>query len=324
MESSNNNENNSYMSQPVMDDSQKSSSDESIVSISASRSDRLAAAIVDSAISFIPLILFVRLFYGFGTYLEEIRALDIEFIITTLIAFFILDMVLNGYLLYSYGQTIGKRFMNIRIVDMNDNLPSLTRSYLLRRFLVLILGYIPYVKFLIMVDVFFIFARDKRCFHDYLAGTKVIETNNTRNKFETSKLILIFSVVLVAVFGLFFGKLAFDKSMDSHRFERGIRKVTNDINNKCPIIVDKDVILNNVMPLPKKRFQYNYSFVNSSMGDIDTTELVARLRPKTQNLFRTSPEAKFFRDNGITVICSYKYKDGSFAMRIVLNPESYK
>jgi hypothetical protein len=175
-----------------------------------------------------------------------------------------------------------------------------------------------------MVDVFFIFAKDKRCFHDYLAGTKVIETNNTRNKLKTSKLILIFSVVLVAVFGLFWGKLAFDKSMDSHRFERGIRKVTNDINNKCPIIVDKDVILNNVMPLPKKRFQYNYSFVNTSMGDIDTTELVARLRPKTQNLFRTSPEAKFFRDNGITVIYSYKYKDGSFAMRIVLNPESYK
>ncbi len=71
------------------------------------------------------------------------------------------------------GQTLGKKMMHIRIVNYDDGLvPPATKLLVMRYFVNSALGNIPFYTF---VDLLFIFGNERRCIHDYLAGTKVVE-----------------------------------------------------------------------------------------------------------------------------------------------------
>jgi len=84
-------------------------------------------------------------------------------------------LIINGWILYKHGQTIGKKILNIKIVDLNDNLPEMFASYGLRYFIPALFQLIPFIGWIIpFIDVLFIFGKNRRCIHDYLAGTKVI------------------------------------------------------------------------------------------------------------------------------------------------------
>jgi uncharacterized RDD family membrane protein YckC len=77
------------------------------------------------------------------------------------------------YYLSVQGQTIGKMVMNIRIVNFHTNENGgFVPNVLMRGILNGLLGFIPFYA---LVDVLFIFRDDRRCIHDLIAGTKVIE-----------------------------------------------------------------------------------------------------------------------------------------------------
>lgn len=75
-------------------------------------------------------------------------------------------------LLRREGQTVGKRLLRIRIVDEETGVRgAVVRNIVLRYFVNWLLTLIPpYV----VIDHLFIFAKNRRCVHDYLAGTKVV------------------------------------------------------------------------------------------------------------------------------------------------------
>ena len=75
-------------------------------------------------------------------------------------------------LLRREGQTVGKLLLRIRIVDEETGLKgTVYKNVLLRYFVNWLLTLIPpYV----VIDHVFIFAKNRRCVHDYLAGTKVV------------------------------------------------------------------------------------------------------------------------------------------------------
>ncbi|MEJ2528728.1 MAG: RDD family protein [Gammaproteobacteria bacterium] len=89
---------------------------------------------------------------------------------------FALFMLLHGYFLSNYGQTIGKKLIGTKIVssDSNNILPFwkvIVARYLPMSFA----AQIPVIGgVLSLVDALFIFKDDKRCVHDLIAGTKVI------------------------------------------------------------------------------------------------------------------------------------------------------
>ena len=89
----------------------------------------------------------------------------------------IVFLVLNGYLLHKYGQTIGKRVMGTRIVSATDGeIVQLGKVFGLRYAPFQLAAAIPVIgNFIGVVDVLFIFREDRRCLHDLLAGTKVIK-----------------------------------------------------------------------------------------------------------------------------------------------------
>jgi uncharacterized RDD family membrane protein YckC len=92
---------------------------------------------------------------------------------------------LNGYLLTTRGQTIGKLLTKIQIVDVQsgDLLPFL-RVYVYRYLwtlpLLLVVILIPgpaddlLVNVVYLIDALLIFGSDRRCLHDYIAGSKVV------------------------------------------------------------------------------------------------------------------------------------------------------
>ena len=75
-------------------------------------------------------------------------------------------------LLRREGQTVGKFLLRIRIVDEETGVKGTLYSNVVLRYFVnwLLIMIPPYV----VIDHAFIFAKNRRCVHDYLAGTKVV------------------------------------------------------------------------------------------------------------------------------------------------------
>tara|TARA_B100000941_G_C28451234_1_gene525169 strand:- start:354 stop:890 length:537 start_codon:yes stop_codon:yes gene_type:complete len=111
---------------------------------------------------------------------------------------FVIIVTIQGYLLINTGQSIGKRLMNIRIVDsINLKIPSFKKVFLIRYILIwqipnlmsLILlasnseldasdpsnseGIISLIAFIVLAQTLLIFKNDRRCGHDILSGTIV-------------------------------------------------------------------------------------------------------------------------------------------------------
>ncbi len=89
----------------------------------------------------------------------------------------IILMIIQGWLLATRGQTVGKKLMGIRIVRFSDDAnPGFVHAVLLRAVVVTILDNIPWLGLLFwLVDCCFIFREDRRCIHDLIADTRVID-----------------------------------------------------------------------------------------------------------------------------------------------------
>ncbi len=78
------------------------------------------------------------------------------------------------YIVSTTGQTIGKRLMKIKIVKRDTGLNGGFVTNVLLRSLVgiVLLSAIPFYS---LIDILFIFRDDKRCIHDIISGTIVVD-----------------------------------------------------------------------------------------------------------------------------------------------------
>lgn len=134
----------------------------------ASRWMRFWGSLLDGIfliIAFMPIIYFT---VGF----EEAGGFEYELIVTVI--GFIVYLVLNGYLLYHSGQTLGKKIVNTRVIMTNGSHPKFF-VFIIRYLVGSIPTLIPVIGiYYAYVEVLTIFGQEKRCIHDYAAGTKVI------------------------------------------------------------------------------------------------------------------------------------------------------
>ncbi|MBK8036795.1 MAG: RDD family protein [Verrucomicrobiaceae bacterium] len=79
-------------------------------------------------------------------------------------------------MLATRGQSIGKRLLGIRIVTYPEGQnPGGVKTILLRGVVPAVIGMIPVLGPLFsLVNVCFIFREDRRCIHDLIAGTQVV------------------------------------------------------------------------------------------------------------------------------------------------------
>jgi uncharacterized RDD family membrane protein YckC len=149
----------------------------------AGRGTRLAAVLLDGLIMSVAL---WPLMYGSG-YLARVdvgSAAPNEEILWALIGGLVF-MAFHGYLLTTRGQTIGKYFAKIQIVDSRSHrLLPFVRVLICRYFwlfpAVVVTAMIPgqadnlAISALTLLDAIMIFGAARRCLHDYFAGSIVI------------------------------------------------------------------------------------------------------------------------------------------------------
>ncbi|MCP3850530.1 MAG: RDD family protein [Gammaproteobacteria bacterium] len=143
----------------------------------ATRWARLWGSLIDGIIA-MAVIFPVMYITGFW---EKAMTGDVPILDTVLhgIFGFIVFIVLHGYLLFKYGQTIGKRLVGTRIVSASSNevLP-LSKVIIFRYLPISIAANIPAIgQFLIAINYLFVFRKNKRCLHDLIAGTKVVKAS---------------------------------------------------------------------------------------------------------------------------------------------------
>ncbi|MGH8029876.1 MAG: RDD family protein [Arenimonas sp.] len=91
---------------------------------------------------------------------------------------FALFVVIQGFPLYTSGQTWAKKLLKIKIVDLDGNKPEFVRLVALRYLTTQAISLVPFVGALYgLVDSLFIFSDDRRCLHDRIAGTRVVIVN---------------------------------------------------------------------------------------------------------------------------------------------------
>lgn len=86
-------------------------------------------------------------------------------------------IVYQAVSLSSTGQTVGKRVMRLRVVNFYDaSNPGFVKVVLMRWWLPSLIYPIPYLGWAFwLADGLFVFKKDRRCLHDLMAGTIVVQ-----------------------------------------------------------------------------------------------------------------------------------------------------
>lgn len=144
----------------------------------ALRIQRFAAMLIDSFVMLVLISPFVTPL-GLQGYLESGELIPISIIAQLNVAMFAVHVLVNGWWLYLYGQTVGKRILKIAIATNDYQVPSFNRVIFVRYAPFVIAGIFPILKLVNIVDALLIFREDRRCLHDILAGTQVIDVSRS-------------------------------------------------------------------------------------------------------------------------------------------------
>jgi uncharacterized RDD family membrane protein YckC len=85
-------------------------------------------------------------------------------------------LAFQAYLISTTGQSLGKRWLRIKIVKRDGAPVNFISGVLLRHWLFFGLQQVPGMNLVAgLIDPLFIFREDRRCIHDMIAGTKVVQ-----------------------------------------------------------------------------------------------------------------------------------------------------
>ena len=142
----------------------------------ASRKRRLAATAIDGVL--VPLLTIILVMMtDVAENAEDYQ--DNLWMLWVLVLAIISYLLLNGYLLWKRGQTVGKRLLNIAVVSHSvENItPAPLWNLILVRawfFPALYMIIIPPYLLLPVLDLAFIFGKSRRCLHDLVCRTEVV------------------------------------------------------------------------------------------------------------------------------------------------------
>jgi uncharacterized RDD family membrane protein YckC len=144
----------------------------------ASRGKRLGAALLDGLVN---LVWMAPVIIGWTLQFKASReGLTVSH--TSVVLYFLAFLlglaviVVNCVMLHQSGQTIGKRALDIAVVRSNGEPVALSRYIVLRVLVLGLLGMIPVVgRFVGLIDALLIFGKERRCLHDLIADTIVVD-----------------------------------------------------------------------------------------------------------------------------------------------------
>jgi uncharacterized RDD family membrane protein YckC len=141
----------------------------------AGRGSRLLAIIVDGILGAL-VFWAISLLTPFNVFRPDLSLGLPMLFVESLVVGFAIFLLLNGYLLHTRGQTIGKMLLKIRIVRSDGSKASLLRLAGLRYLVNNMLTLIPMVGWLYgLLDALLIFRASHKCLHDNIADTIVVK-----------------------------------------------------------------------------------------------------------------------------------------------------
>ncbi len=146
----------------------------------AGRGARFVAAVIDRFVcQFVAVLLLVltgntnflrQAMHDLGT--RTVTAFTVGYVALIMLVF----VVVQAYPLATRGQTWGKKLLRIRIADLQGAQPPFWRLVALRYLPTQAILLLPVIGNLYtLVDALCIFRQDRRCLHDLIAGTRVVD-----------------------------------------------------------------------------------------------------------------------------------------------------
>lgn len=140
----------------------------------ASRWRRLGAAFIDAVLLLLISLAFSRLTYGewIGGPVSMTMGRKLVMLSWGVVSY----VAVNGYYLQMAGQTVGKKLLGIQIVRRNGDRAALDRLVVYRALPGYVATLIPVIgQIWALLDTLFIFRTDRRCIHDFIADTIVVD-----------------------------------------------------------------------------------------------------------------------------------------------------
>ncbi len=148
----------------------------------ASLGDRFVGAFIDGIILLL-VIVPASIVIGIAVAAAGMSADSWAFsLLTTLIGLPVMAvafLVINGHLLASRGQTVGKYLIKTQIVGDDGKIQPLMPLFFKRYLSVWLLSSIPIIGgFISLIDALLVFRGSRKCLHDDIAGTHVIKLSS--------------------------------------------------------------------------------------------------------------------------------------------------
>ena len=106
-------------------------------------------------------------------------------------------------------------------------------------------------------------------------------------------------------------------------YDKLMMQTASKINESCPIMVDQETRLDNVVVLSDNVLQYNYTLVKWIKDSIDIKAFEENMQPIILNNLKRNPDFKIYRDNKTTMAYNYKDMNGVFITRISIKADKY-
>jgi len=143
----------------------------------ASLGARLGAALIDGLVNIALFFAVMLPLYGLS---GIAGAAGRSHVLPGQIAYYVLAYAVEGFFLHRSSQTIGKIALGIRIVRLDGRHAGFVRTFWLRTIAVGAVALVPFIGWLlVLIDIAFIFGTSRRCIHDQLAGTIVVQVSTT-------------------------------------------------------------------------------------------------------------------------------------------------
>ncbi len=141
----------------------------------AGRGARLGAAIIDGIIGTL-ISLPIMYWFGMFEYIKNGQEPPLTLTLITAPLGLLAFVLVHGYLLKTAGQTVGKRLVGIQIQGLDGQLLPLPALIGKRYVPIVAASLVPFVgQLLTLIDILFIFGEQRRCVHDLIAGTRVVD-----------------------------------------------------------------------------------------------------------------------------------------------------
>lgn len=135
---------------------------------------------------------------------------------------------------------------------------------------------------------------------------------------------IVFTVTAIVTGLIFYFGVQRFMAVEKPDFEKEMVKIANDINVRCPMLLDSATRLDNVVALPGKTFQYNYTLLNVEAEQANPESMKAYITPRILQNIKTNPDLEQQRQNKVTMSYLYKDKQGTSLFKVVITPEMYQ